>query len=102
MPACGSGWRKEAHEVSDRRLRQRAVECRPVGKHCFWCGSTKSLQVAHIDGNETNGTAENLGLTCRSCNARVAVIMRRRGVGRRVIQYNPRGEGAKTLGQWLA
>ena len=28
-PACGAGWRKEAHEVTDRRLRQRAVECRP-------------------------------------------------------------------------
>jgi len=27
-PACSRGWRKEAHEVTDRRLRQRAVECR--------------------------------------------------------------------------
>jgi hypothetical protein len=27
-PACGAGWRKEAHQVTDRRLRQRAVECR--------------------------------------------------------------------------
>ena len=29
-PACGAGWRKEVHEITDRRLRQRAVECRPT------------------------------------------------------------------------
>jgi hypothetical protein len=28
--------------------------------------------------------------------------MKRAGIGRRTRQYNPRGEGAQTLGQWLA
>ena len=28
-PACGAGSRKETHQVTDRRLRQQAVECRP-------------------------------------------------------------------------
>ena len=28
--------------------------------------------------------------------------MKRHGLGRRTRQYNPRGEGAQTLGQWMA
>jgi hypothetical protein len=38
-PACGSGWRQETSQVTDRRLRQRADECRPPGLNCpsyFW------------------------------------------------------------------
>jgi hypothetical protein len=60
--------------------------------------------VAHVDGNEPNGSAQNLGPTCRSCNATVAHAMKRAGIGRRTRQYNPRGEseGAQTLGQWMA
>lgn len=58
--------------------------------------------VAHIDGNESNGTAQNLGPTCRSCNAKVAHIMKRFGIGRKTRQYNPRDEGAHTLAQWMA
>jgi hypothetical protein len=58
--------------------------------------------VAHIDGDESNIAAWNLGLTCRSCNARVAATMKRHGVGRRTKQYNPKGEGARTVAQWMA
>ena len=103
-PACDAGWCEEAHEVTDRRLRQRAVECRPAGEHCLWCSATVRLMVAHVDGNESNGTQENLGPTCRSCNAQVAHVMKRVGMGRRTRQYNPRGgsEGAQTLAQWMA
>lgn len=56
------------------------------------------LMVAHIDGNESNGAQENLGPTCRSCNAKVAHVMKRYGMGRRTRQYNPRGEGASDVG----
>jgi hypothetical protein len=58
--------------------------------------------VAHIDGNESNGAAENLGPTCRSCNTKIAHVIKRHGIGRRTRQYNPRGEGAQTLAQWMA
>jgi hypothetical protein len=59
--------------------------------------------VGHIDGNESNGETYNLGPTCRSCNTKTGVVMKRLGLGRRVRQYNnPRSEGAYTLGQWLA
>jgi hypothetical protein len=58
--------------------------------------------VAHVDGDESNGSAENLGLTCRSCNAKVAHAMKQAGIGRRTRQYNPRGQGAQTLAQWMA
>jgi hypothetical protein len=59
--------------------------------------------VGHVDGDESNGSPQNLGLTCRSCNGKVAHVMKRAGVGRRVVQYNPRNEGAaQTLAQWMA
>jgi len=59
--------------------------------------------VGHVDGEESNGAQENLGPTCRSCNAKVAHVMKRQGVGSRTRQYNPRrAEGAQSLGQWLA
>jgi len=58
--------------------------------------------VAHINGDEANGGPKNLGPTCRSCNAKVAHVMKRHGMGRRTRQYNPRGESAKTLAQWMA
>jgi hypothetical protein len=59
--------------------------------------------VAHVDGNESNGEQENLGPTCRSCNAKVAHVMKHHGMGRRTRQYNPRStHGAQTLAQWMA
>ncbi len=39
--------------------------------------------------------------TCRSCNVRCGITLKRARIGRRTRQYNPEGEGAKTLGQWL-
>ena len=59
--------------------------------------------IAHIDGNESNGEQENLGPTCRSCNAKVAHVMKRHGMGRRTRQYNPRStQGGQSLAQWMA
>lgn len=85
------------------RLRQRAVECRPAGNHCLWCGATVRLMVGHVDSDESNGAQENLGPTCRSCNAKVGHVMKRHGMGRRTRQYNPRStQGAQTLAQWMA
>ena len=90
------GGRKPADQVTDRALRYRANSeaCRPDGQErCMWCGS-KPVEVAHIDGDETNTTAENLGWTCRTCNQRVAAAMRKAGVGRPTNQYNGKRKGA--------
>lgn len=94
------GGRKPADEVTDRALRYRAnsEQCRPAGpRRCAWCGlrdKTNSarplVEVAHIDGDETNTTPENLAWTCRPCNQRVAVVMKAAGVGRPTNQYNPK------------
>lgn len=35
---------------------------------CEKCGSTKSIDVHHIDGNRNNNTPENLMVLCRSCH----------------------------------
>ena len=39
--------------------------------------------------------------TCRSCNVLCGNALRRACIGRKTRQYNPQGEGANTLGQWL-
>lgn len=104
-PAEPCGGRKPADQVTDRALRYRAnsEQCRPVGaKRCMWCGvdnlhrkgDRPPIEVAHIDGDETNTTHENLAWTCRSCNQKVAVIMKRAGVGRATNQYNGKKRGA--------
>lgn len=92
-------WRED---VTDRRQRQRANELRPDGRNCYWCGHPQKLMVAHIDGDESNLHERNLGLTCRSCNSRVAYQMKRHGVGVRTRQYNAPKHGAENLGQWMA
>ena len=58
--------------------------------------------VGHVNGHEEDIYPENLIWTCRRCNTRVAVVMKRVGMGRRTLQYNPRAAGAQTLGQWMA
>lgn len=97
------GGRKPADQLTDRALRYRAnhPQCLPEGpKRCMWCGASnnpgatmhsarKTLQVGHIDGDETNTNPENLAWTCRSCNQLVSNAMKRAGVGRPTNQYNP-------------
>ena len=92
------GGRKPASQVTDRALRYRANsdECKPEGpQRCLWCGARRfkdrgtEIQVAHIDGDETNTNPENLAWSCRSCNQKVAAAMKKAGVGRRTKQYNP-------------
>jgi hypothetical protein len=57
--------------------------------------------VGHLDGFEENTAQENLIWNCRVCNTRLGVVFKRLGLGRRTHQYNPSGEGATSLGQWL-
>ena len=57
--------------------------------------------MGHVDGEERNTAPRNLFWTCRRCNVLCANSLRHAGLGRKTRQYNPEGEGAKTLGQWL-
>jgi hypothetical protein len=54
-----------------------------------------------VDGLEENTAPENLFWTCRSCNVRSALALKRAGIGRRTRQFNPASAGARSLGQWL-
>ena len=90
--------------MTDRALRYRsaAPACRPRGKSvCGFCGDTRNVIVHHIDGHEESAEAGNLMWACRSCNTRAGVTLARAGLGRRVRQFNPRGQGARNLAQWL-
>ena len=55
----------------------------------MFCGSTKDLQVDHIDGFEEHGEPENLLWLCRSCNQLKSAVFVDAGIGRRTKQYNP-------------
>ena len=99
---CGQAWRKEAQQVTDRGLRYRANACPPPGaKICALCGSRRRVEVGHVDGREEHTEPENLIWTCRACNVRCAISLRRAGLGRLTRQYNPSDPGARSLAQWL-
>ena len=100
-PAGGQRWRKEA--VTDRALRYRANASPPPGdRQCAFCGSRRNVEIGHLDGHEEHGEPANLLWTCRSCNVRCANTLRRAGIGRLTVQYNPAGKGAASLGAWLS
>lgn len=89
--------------MSDRALRYRANATPPPGPRiCAWCGSTRNVEIAHIDGHEEHGGQDNLAWICRSCNVIVGNALRSAGLGRATVQYNPAAEGATTLGGWLS
>ena len=96
--------RKETTAITDRakRYRSNAPGCRPPGPRlCALCGSVRNVEVGHANGLEDDISPENLIWTCRSCNVRCGNVLRRAGLGRKTRQYNPAGDGAKNLGQWL-
>lgn len=87
--------------VTDRALRYRANANPPKGpKRCLFCGSTRNVEVGHLDGHEENNDRSNLAWNCRSCNTTLGHAFKKLGIGRRTRQYNPEG-GAKSLGQWV-
>ena len=53
--------------------------------------------VDHIDGDESNGSPDNLRWLCKSCNTRLGLAMAQRGQGIRTRQFNP---GAENLAQY--
>jgi hypothetical protein len=86
--------------VTDRAHRYRAVRNAPDGeKRCLFCGSTRNVEVGHLDGHEEHGEPENLVWTCRSCNVIAANSLRNARMGRATHQFNPKG-GATTVGAW--
>jgi len=88
--------------VTDRALRYRANAHPPRGQRiCAFCGSTRNVEIGHVDGHEENTNVENLIWNCRRCNTQMGVIFKRAGLGRRTRQYNAASDGAKSLGQWL-
>ena len=95
--------RKEGPTVTDRALRYRANATPPPGARiCCLCGEDRAgIEIGHVDGREENSNPSNLFWTCRSCNIRCGNTLRRAGIGRLTRQYNPQGDGAQTLGQWL-
>lgn len=93
------GWNPQ---VTDRALRYRANATPPEGaKQCAFCGAKTTVEVGHVDGHEENCEVHNLIWTCRSCNVLCANTMRNAGLGRLTRQYNPKGEGAKSVNQWV-
>lgn len=102
MPEMMEPFVTVAINPTDRALRYRANATPPIGpKQCCLCGSRKSIEVGHVNGREEDNSPENLFWTCRSCNVLSGNTMRNAGIGRKTRQYNPRGEGARSMAQWV-
>jgi hypothetical protein len=88
--------------VSDRALRYRANAHPPPGPRiCCLCGSERTVEVGHINGEESDNEPANLFWTCRSCNVLCGNTLRNAGLGHLTRQFNPAPGGAKSLAQWL-
>ncbi len=88
--------------VTDRALRYRANAEPPAGEpRCCMCGSRRNVEIEHVNGHEEDNAPENKMWACRSCNTKKGYAMKRAGLGRRTVQFNPAAGGAKSLGQWL-
>ena len=72
--------RKEKRDVTDRALRYRAQANAPPGPRvCALCGSTRNIDIGHINGHEEDNSAANKLYMCRSCNVRCGNTLRRAG-----------------------
>ncbi len=101
-PANNRGRKEENRDVTDRALRYRAHANAPPGPRiCGLCGSTRNIDIGHINGHEEDNSAANKLYMCRSCNVRCGNTLRRAGLGRLTQQYNPAPEGAPNLGAWV-
>lgn len=97
--------------ITDRAKRYRANKAiEQTEKRCIYCGKTSRqnpLMVDHIDGNEDNGSPENLAYACRPCNTSKGIHYARNGYGRKTRQMNPRrkrsstGKGITSLAQFI-
>jgi hypothetical protein len=57
------------------------------------CGSTRNVEVGHMDGHEENTAPANLIWNCRSCNTRIGEVFKRAGLGEGCNASNRRGSG---------
>jgi hypothetical protein len=86
--------------VTDRAHRYRAQKNVTGPRKCVLCGSTRNIDVMHLDGNESHDEKKNLAYGCRSCNGKLAAAFKRAGMGRPTNQYNPAGSTVPTFGQY--
>lgn len=91
--------RKPVSQITDRAKRYRAQQNVKGPKKCVVCGSTKNLDVMHLDGDESHGESRNLAWGCRSCNAKLGAAFKRIGKGKLTRQYNP-AQGVPTFEQY--
>jgi hypothetical protein len=97
-----NGGRKAVRAITDRakRYRANADDVRPgPPEQCGFCGGRRDIGVHHISGNEDDGAAGDLMWACRSCNQRIASVMKNAGLGKRTRQYNPKKRGAGLKGE---
>lgn len=89
-PAGATMAAKPADTITDRAKRYRANRNPPPGKKmCNFCASRQNVDIDHVTGDESDGTAENLIYLCRPCNTQKGIVQARNRIGVRTRQYNP-------------
>ena len=98
----GEHWRKEARRSLTGPSATALTPARRRAKNAaLFVAQHATSKSATWTGTRKNTAPQNLFWTCRRCNVLCANALQRAGIGRKTRQYNPQGEGAKTLGQWL-
>lgn len=104
-PNPSRGILRPAIEITDRAKRYRAQNAiEQEDERCIYCGApaeSAHMTVDHISGNEADLAPENLAYACVPCNTSKGIFFARVGIGRLTHQYNPRGKGITSLGQWI-
>jgi hypothetical protein len=94
------GMMAQRSNLTDRAKRYRAQNAVRGEHRCVLCNARDRLDVMHLDGNESNGEAQNLAHGCRSCNGKLAAAFKRIGAGVPTNQYNPSKGEIPTFGQY--
>jgi hypothetical protein len=76
--------------ITHRALRYRANAYPPPGrKTCCPCGSSRNVEIEHVNWHEEDLSLVNLFWTWRACNLRCWNTLRRAGPSRLTRQYSP-------------
>jgi hypothetical protein len=82
-----------------------APEERPLtpepARICLFCGSSRNVEDAQLEGRPDHASPENRMAACRACNNRFGMIFRRIGPGRR-SRVHATLQAARSLGQWAS
>ena len=86
-------WSRPYEEMSHDSLRRRLLAeknytCQKCGCGSTWCGEPISLELDHIDGDNSNNKIENLRILCPNCHSQTPTHRAKNIKYKRLIKEN--------------